>query len=213
MIHYIYAEDLENFSILRETMFKDRATQFKSRLKWEVTVNSTGYEIDQYDTLNPLYVIFELEDGTHGGSIRFLPTTGQTMVNDHFLDLTDGVRIESPLIWECTRFCISPRADGNRAGKIAAALLIGALEMGLQFGATDSVGVFDARMVRIYRRLGWEPTVLGTKGEGKDKTSVGLWALKESALDRMCKLSGISRETSRSWFDNGFSHSAQVYAA
>jgi acyl homoserine lactone synthase len=91
--------------------------------------------------------------------------------------------------------------------------LIGALEMGLQFGATDSVGVFDARMVRIYRRLGWEPTVLGTKGEGKDKTSVGLWELNEPALDRMCKLSGISRETSRSWFDNGFSHSAQVYAA
>jgi len=113
MIRYIYAEDLDNFPTLRDTMFKDRATQFKSRLKWEVTVNSTGHEIDQYDTLNPLYVIFELEDGTHGGSVRFLPTTGQTMVNDHFLDLTDGVRIESPLIWECTRFCISPRADAE----------------------------------------------------------------------------------------------------
>jgi len=213
MIHYIYAEDLDKFPKLRDTMFKDRATQFKSRLNWEVTVNSTGHEIDQYDTLNPLYVIYELEDGTHGGSVRFLPTTGQTMVNDHFLDLTDGVRIESPLIWECTRFCISPRTESFSAGKIAASLLISSCEMGLQFGASDSVGVFDARMVRIYRRLGWEPTVLGTKGEGKDKTSVGLWELSEEALDRMCNLSGISRETSQKWFDKGFSHDAHTYAA
>lgn len=213
MIHYIYAEDLENFPKLRDTMFKDRATQFKSRLNWEVSVNATGHEIDQYDTLNPLYVIYELEDGTHGGSVRFLPTTGQTMVNDHFLDLTDGVRIESPLIWECTRFCVSPRAEVNAAGTIAAALLISSCEMGLKFGASDSVGVFDARMVRIYRRLGWEPTILGTKGEGRDKTSVGLWELSEDALDRMCDLSGITRETARKWFNAGFSHNAHVYAA
>jgi len=213
MIRYIYAEDLDNFPTLRDTMFKDRATQFKSRLKWEVTVNSTGHEIDQYDTLNPLYVIFELEDGTHGGSVRFLPTTGQTMVNDHFLDLTDGVRIESPLIWECPRFCISLRADAEIVSNIASSLLISSCEMGLNFGATDSVGVFDARMVRIYRRLGWEPTVLGTKGEGRDKTSVGLWELSEDALVRMCERSGITRETSREWFNGGFSYDAQVNAA
>ncbi len=213
MIHYIYAEDLAQHPILRDTMFKDRATQFKSRLKWEVSVNSTGHEIDQYDTLNPLYVIYEAEDGTHGGSVRFLPTTGQTMVNDHFLDLTDGVRIESPLIWECTRFCISPRANKSVASKIAASLLISSCEMGLNFGATDSVGVFDARMVRIYRRLGWEPTVLGTKGEGRDRTSVGLWELSEDALERMCSRSGVSRATARKWFNGGFSHSAEVCAA
>ncbi len=213
MIHYIYAEDLNDYPILRDTMFKDRATQFKSRLNWEVTVNSTGHEIDQYDTLNPLYVIHELPDGTHGGSVRFLPTTGQTMVNDHFLDLTDGVRIESPLIWECTRFCVSPRADAKIACNVASSLLISSCEMGLNFGATDSIGVFDARMVRIYRRLGWEPTVLGTKGKGRDRISVGLWKLSEEALNQMCERSGISRTTARRWFNGGFSHDQHVYAA
>lgn len=213
MIHYIYAEDLDQSPVLRDTMFKDRATQFKSRLNWEVTVNSTGHEIDQYDTLNPLYVIYELPDGTHGGSVRFLPTTGQTMINDHFLDLTSGVRIESPLIWECTRFCISPRASADIGATIASSLLISSCEMGLNFGATDSVGVFDARMVRIYRRLGWEPTVLGTKGEGRDRISVGIWNLSEDALNCMCERSGISRDTARRWFNGGFSHNEYVYAA
>ncbi len=205
MIRFIYAEDLHTFPKLRDTMFKDRAEQFKTRLKWEVTVNSTGHEIDFYDTLNPLYVIYEQPDGTHGGSVRFLPTTGRTMVNDHFLDLTDGVRIESPLIWECTRFCVSPRAEIDLAKEIAASLLISSCEMGLNFGASDSVGVFDARMVRIYRRLGWEPTVLGTRGEGRERTSVGLWQLSEEAIEEMCTRAGISRETSLSWVRTAFS--------
>lgn len=213
MIRYIYAEDLDAYPLLKSTMFRDRATQFKTRLNWEVTVDATGFEIDQYDTLNPLYVIYEMEDGTHGGSSRFLPTTGQTMINDHFLDLTDGVKIESPLIWECTRFCVSPRAGADIAREIASSLLIGACEMGLQFGASDSVGVFDARMVRIYRRIGWEPTVLGTKGEGRDATSVGIWELTEDACDRMCDRANITRKTAKMWLDASFSAAKEVQAA
>lgn len=213
MIHFIYAEDLHKFPKLRDTMFRDRATQFKTRLKWEVTVDATGYEIDLYDTLNPLYVIYEMEDGTHGGSVRFLPTTGQTMTADHFLDLTDGVHIESPLIWECTRFCVSPRATATQAGNIAASLLIGACNMGLNFGATDSIGVFDPRMVRIYRRIGWEPTVLGSKGEGREKISVGIWELTDEACDRMCERAGITRQTAQGWFDASFPFDFKVKAA
>lgn len=203
MIRFIYAEDLNSFPKLRDTMFRDRAYQFKTRLKWDVSVNSTGFEIDQYDTLNPLYVIWEMEDGTHGGSMRLLPTTGQTMVNDYFLELNDGVRIESPLIWECTRFCLSPRVTSG-AIKIAAALQAAGCKLGLQFGLSDAVGVFDARMVRIYRRLGHEPTILGTTGEGKTRTSVGLWAVSEEALACLCENGGISKEDPQIWFDESF---------
>lgn len=203
MIRFIYAEDLKSFPKLRDTMFRDRAYQFKTRLKWDVSVNATGFEIDQYDTHNPLYVIWEMEDGTHGGSMRLLPTTGETMVNDHFLDLTDGVRIESPLIWEVTRFCISQRAEKG-AMKIAAALQAAGCHLGLQFGLSDAVGVFDARMVRIYRRLGHEPEVLGTTGEGKEQTSVGLWAVSEDALHRICDAGAISYDAPQMWFDTSF---------
>ena len=54
--------------------------------------------------------------------MRFLPTTGDTMVNDHFCHLTGGVRIASPLIWECTRFCLAPEAP---TGGSSAALMLG----------------------------------------------------------------------------------------
>ena len=203
MIRFIYADDLNSAPKLRDTMFRDRAQQFKTRLKWDVTVDATGFEIDQYDTMNPLYAIWEMEDGTHGGSMRFLPTTAETMVNDHFTHLTDGVRIESPLIWECTRFCLSPHQSDN-AKQIAAALMIAGCETGLQHGLSDWVGVFDARMTRIYKRIGWAPTILGEAGEGKDRIAVGLWEVSEEARNRMCDIAGFSISTPTAWFDASF---------
>ena len=39
------------------------------------------------------------------------------------------------------------------------------------FGVEHVVGVFDARMVRIYRRIGSSPEVLGRDGEGRAQIS------------------------------------------
>ena len=87
MLRYIYGNDLHDYPKLAESMFQDRADQFKTRLGWNVSVNAQGHERDDYDDLNPLYVIWEESSGRHGGSMRFLPTTGPVMVNDHFSHL------------------------------------------------------------------------------------------------------------------------------
>lgn len=200
MIHYLYADQLATYPRLRDTMFRDRALQFKKRLGWDVEVDANGQECDDYDALNPLYVIWEKEDGTHGGSMRFLPTTGPTMVNDHFSDLSDGVKIESPLIWECTRFCLAPQAPSG----VAAALMLGGSEVGINFHLSHAVGVFDARMVRIYSRLGWGPIIMGTQGEGRDAISLGLWEYSREVRENMYKASGISPVQSAQWFNRAF---------
>ena len=103
MLCYLSAEALAAYPRLKETMFTDRARQFRDRLGWEVRVNRDGWETDQYDPLNPLYVIWRNPDGTHGGSMRFLPTTGRTMVNEHFLHLSPAGPVRNHGIWECTR--------------------------------------------------------------------------------------------------------------
>ncbi|MEO0570024.1 MAG: acyl-homoserine-lactone synthase, partial [Pseudomonadota bacterium] len=143
MLRYLYADSLSRHQILAQTMFLDRADQFKTRLNWEVFVNDAGEERDEYDAENPLYVIWEGEDGKHQGSIRYLPTTGPTMINDHFTDLLGGGTIESPLIWECTRFCLARNAES----RVAAALMLSGVEIIRQFGIKHFAGVFDARMV------------------------------------------------------------------
>ncbi|WP_424965094.1 MULTISPECIES: acyl-homoserine-lactone synthase [unclassified Dinoroseobacter] len=200
MIRFIYADQLNAYPRLRDTMFRDRAEQFSVRLKWDVTVDANGFERDEYDAVNPIYVIYELPDGTHGGSMRILPTTGPTMINDHFLHLTDGVAIQSPLIWECTRFCLSPRADS----KVAGALMLAGAEFGVASGLTHSVGVFDARMTLVYRRLGWIPEILGQEGEGRSAVAVGLWPMEADLRERLAARIGISREISCHWYERAF---------
>jgi len=196
MLRYVFADRLHDHPRLRDTMFRDRADQFHTRLGWAVEVDASGHERDRYDALGPLYVIWEGPDGSHGGSMRFLPTDGPTMLNDHFRDLLDGRPLRNPGIWECTRFCLAR----NAAPQVSAALMLGGCEVGLGFGLTFSVGVFDARMVRIYSRLGWPPSVLGSRGTGREAISVGLWAFSEARAKALCEKAGLPRAMSRLWF-------------
>ncbi len=195
MLRYLHAADLARHPRLARSMFTDRADQFSRRLGWDVSVSESGEERDAYDAQNPLYAIWELPDGRHGGSMRFLPTTGRTMVNDHFAFLNDGHPIESPFIWECTRFCISPRTD-RRA---APALALAAGELMEAHSLTQFVAVFDARMERIYRRMGLTPEVLGRQGTGRAAIGVGLWSMDAAAFAPTLARVGISRATSRRW--------------
>ncbi len=200
MLRYIYADELETLPRLKAGMFKDRAAQFSQRLGWEVTVDEDGFERDSYDDLNPLYILWERPDGTHGGSLRLLPTTGDTMINDHFTELTEGVKIQSPLIWECTRFCLARGAGAN----VSSALMLGVLEIGLKSHLDHIVGVFDARMIRVYARVGWGPTVLGTLGTGREAISAGLWPVEQSYRPRLLSKAGISSEVSNHWYGRSF---------
>ncbi len=207
MLHYIYGDDLDAFPWLRDTMFLDRAEQFHNRLGWPVKLTGQGFEKDEYDQMNPLYLIWEVE-GRHAASMQFMPTVGPTMINDHFSHLTDGVRIESPLIWECTRFCLAPNAD--RRG--APAIVLGAGEIMEKFHLEHFVGVFDPRMERIYRLLKVVPDVIGSAGTGRDRIGVGLWSFDASARDPICARVGVTPATSREWFARAIAERRPVLA-
>ena len=192
MLHYLYADQLHLFPTLRDTMFRDRAKQFHDRLGWDaVTVDENGFERDEYDDLNPLYVIYEREDGTHGGSMRLLPTTGRTMLAEHFSDLTDVAALTSPFVWEITRLCLAPGAEA----KVVAALVLALDEMMEGYGLSHMVAVFEASRLRIFRRLGAEPEVLGHSGEGRQMVAVGLWERESygrEARERVEERAGIA---------------------
>ena len=195
MIRFLYADALAAHPALARGMFRDRAAQFRDRLGWAVAVDPTGQERDAYDALRPLYVIWQDAAGRHGGSLRLLPSTGRTMVNEHFLHLTGGVSIRDPLIWECSRFCLS---EGTGA-HVSAALMLGALEFGLASGLAHSVGVFDNRMVRVYRRLGWPPTILGAVGHGRNAVAAGLWDFEASMRYGFCQRARVSAAEVAGW--------------
>jgi acyl homoserine lactone synthase len=204
MLRFLTREALDRYPYLRDSMFRDRALQFHDRLRWAVDVDGCGHERDDYDGLNPIYVLWQMPDGTHGGSMRFLPTEGRTMVNEHFSRLSGGRKFRHAKLWECTRFCLSDRAAPN----ISAVLMLGGAQLGVGFGLARAVGVFDARMVRIYRVLGWQPTVLGSEGSGPNAISLGLWEFSEEIRRRMARKAGIAPQVAATWFarDLGAGH-------
>jgi acyl homoserine lactone synthase len=206
MLRYLGNDDLALMPRLRASMLRDRAAQFKTRLGWEVSVDETGAERDQYDEQSPLYVIWERRDGTHGGSMRFLPTSGRTMLNEHFAHLLPSGPLADAAIWECTRFCLCTEADHQ----VAAALMLGGAEVGSGYRLTHAVGVFDARMIRVYRALGWPPEIIGEAGSGRDFVGAGLWAFSEATRRRIAFRAGISPEVSRHWFRMSRSHAVSA---
>ncbi|MCD1626138.1 autoinducer synthase [Seohaeicola saemankumensis] len=200
MLRYVTGQDLVKYPKLRATMLRDRAAQFSDRLGWAVAVDDAGFEQDQYDALNPLYVIWQRPDGCHGGSMRFLPTTGRCMVNEHFLHLNKGAPLYDPAIWECTRFCLAPGAGPH----VAAALMLAGGELLERQGLRHFVGVFDANMERIYRRIGACPDILGHAGEGRDKVRLGLWSLTPEARTRVARRARLSSALSDLWYRRAF---------
>lgn len=190
MIYFIRAEDLPSISPLPELMFKDRTTQFVKRRGWKLNVNARGEERDQYDFLNPIYIIIQSDDGRHEASMRLLPTTGQTMVNDHFLDMLNGEPVQSRFIWECTRFCLGEAATRRTTAKLMAAGGKVLRARHLQ----HFVGVFDEGMKHIYRRIGSEPQILGEGTSPEGTIGVGLWAFDDDTYDKLLRKAAITSE-------------------
>ena len=117
-------------------------------------------EIDEYDALNPVYLIQRAEDYRVQGCVRLLPSLGPTMLRETFPTLLDGHPLEGgPTLWESSRFALDVDGDARTTihGLTSATyeIFAGMIEFGLSRGLTNIVTVTDVRMERILRRAGW----------------------------------------------------------
>ncbi len=192
MFTLVYGKDLGDFPKLGDGMFRDRRCQFREALGWDLKVDQQGREIDEYDLMNPLYVILRDAEGQHIGSTRLMPTTGRTMIADHFSDLTDGVEIESPLIWEVTRFFMAEKTSVTR--RHASAVMWAGCEIGLRAGIQFYVGVTASPMVRVFKACGWPAEVIGTREDEEGEISACLWEVNEEQCARLRRRAGLENE-------------------
>jgi N-acyl-L-homoserine lactone synthetase len=198
MIRYFHGRECPQFSRESKAMFYLRARQFRDRLNWRVSVDQ-GCETDEFDRMNPLYLVSIDDDtGDVAGTLRFLPTTGPTMMKgvfDRYFD--EPFDIETPLVWECTRFAIEPQIARNRRTptglcKTTFELMQGGCEVAMLAGVEQIVGIFDRLMVRIYRRAGWAPEIVASTDRlGSEMIFVGLWDVGPSSLHAMRQRSGM----------------------
>ena len=190
MIVVIQDHNARQYSDLLAQMFRLRARIFRDKLNWDVRVED-GMERDKYDDEGPVYVIStDSACRTVIGSLRLMPTTGPTLLNEVFADtVPDAAFLSAPSIWECTRFCVDEQSFSVAAFEKAAyasRLLFAALgEVAIEAGIETVLGNFDATMHRLYRRIGVDVDVIGhTKRYGR-KVFLGSFPVTEDILTRV----------------------------
>ncbi len=187
MIRLIAGADRGAHPALVDAMFRGRAGS---------ETEAQPGSMDSYDGEAPLYVIaVDPSSGAVSGSLRLLPTTGRTLLKERFADrFGEPVDFASATIWEGTRFCLHPPdASPPDLDRTACELFLGTCEVGLLAGLTQIVSLFDDRLVRLHRRIGWNPELVGSspRRTGPGHLHVGLWDVTQDALARMRERSGI----------------------
>jgi acyl homoserine lactone synthase len=199
MVRLIEGKDRDMHPCEMEQMFRMRKRVFADRLGWDVTCKGS-WEIDQYDALDPLYVLAMDETGDRVvGSLRLSPTTGPNMLADTFHELLpDGMTVKSATIWESSRYCVDTELASTWSEKgvhrATAELLLALCEIGLDAGLTHIVTVIDLRMERILRRVNCFGDRIGMpRRYGAVTALAGLWDTSEEMLSRLRATSGITR--------------------
>ena len=197
MIVCINGSDREQHQDLVQEMYRQRARVFSERMKWDVIVRD-GMEYDEFDEENPLYLIsVDEKTGCLRGSLRLLPTTGPNMLRDVFPQLLPPDQIiESPTVWESSRFsmdveAITPQA-GRRVSYVTCELIAGITEISLQSGISHIVSVFDAAMFRVLKAAGAGPDLIGGgRRIGVCTTYAGMFEMSDDFLDAVRRAGGI----------------------
>ncbi|MFN3259050.1 MAG: acyl-homoserine-lactone synthase [Pikeienuella sp.] len=187
MIRFVYRHELADMPEIANEMFQKRRELFRDRFGWRLNVNELGQERDEYDDLNPLYIIVTDDDGRHVASTRIMPTAGRTMIGEHFSDLTGGAPVSSPKIWEITRFFVS--ADCDRRA-ISAQLMYAGCNFAYMNGIAAYVGVIEARMAPAFTIAGARPEIIGRGESAESEIYACRWETNEQLLSRLAVRAG-----------------------
>ncbi len=131
-------------------MFRLRHRVFKERLGWDVQ-SRNGMERDEFDDINPAYLLAFDREERLVGTWRMLPTTGPYMLRDVFSVLLGGMKApRHPNICEGSRFAV----DCDYLGKsglaapshVTAEIFCAVVEYCIANGYSEIVTVYDARI-------------------------------------------------------------------
>ncbi|MHC2295793.1 acyl-homoserine-lactone synthase [Bradyrhizobium barranii] len=175
---------------LVDEMHRLRARMFAHRLGCQVRIEY-GRERDEYDALDPTYLLALTDLGGVAGCARLLPTTGPTMLSRTCPQLLPGggLRSKSTMI-EISRFCLDTRV-GRRGGRFlheaTQTIFAGMIEWSMSNGFGEIATARDVRFERIIQRAGWPMTRLGgVKLIGETMSVAGILSADQASFDRVC---------------------------
>ncbi|MRH97956.1 acyl-homoserine-lactone synthase [Agrobacterium tumefaciens] len=155
---------VEHQTLLKQ-MYGLRANVFGGRLEWDVAITD-GNERDQYDDLNPTYILAVSGENKLIGCARLLPAVGPTMLELTFPQLlADGSLNATSTMIESSRFCVDTTLPAGRGGGqlhlATLTMFAGIIEWSMANGYDRIVTATDLRFERILNRAGWPMARLG----------------------------------------------------
>lgn len=161
----VQSEPLSADRMLLDAMHRLRLRIFSGRLAWQVT-NRAGREFDEFDFLNPTYIVALSATSQIAGCVRLLPATGPTMLEWTFPQLLASGRLNAHrAMIESSRFCVDTTIVEGRGGRplheATLTMFAGIIEWCVIHGFTEIVTATDVRFERILSRAGWPMHRLG----------------------------------------------------
>lgn len=172
-------------------MHRLRAAVFGRRLEWDVAITA-GEERDQYDQLQPTYILAVTPTGSVAGCVRLLPASGPTMLEGTFPQLLENGSLPARSgVIESSRFCVDTSlAAGREGGQLHLATLTmfaGIIEWSMANGYTQLVTATDLRFERILKRAGWPMARLGEPAViGNTVAVAGTLPIDRTSFERVC---------------------------
>jgi acyl homoserine lactone synthase len=152
---HLYVDVLKSFAELRYEVFIKRCG-------WDNIAGSEGYEQDQFDDENAVYLICRNLRGQVVGGARLLDTSRRCLLNHTFPYLVNGPVPEDRRVFEVTRFVVDPRKERlEGCGNVCEELLWALQEYGAWAGLTHLVSVSYLSLEPILRRAGYRSRRMG----------------------------------------------------
>ncbi|SDR21857.1 acyl homoserine lactone synthase [Paraburkholderia fungorum] len=154
---------------------------FVEQLGWSLPLANDGFERDQYDRDDTVYVVARDGSGSICGCARLLPTTLPYLLKDifPFLIAECASAPQSPDVWELSRFAVSQRVaeDSGESGNAwdFRPMLASVVRCAAQLGARQLIGVTYLSMERLFRRIGVHAHRAGPAQSIDGKMVVACW--------------------------------------
>ncbi|MBN3791269.1 acyl-homoserine-lactone synthase [Burkholderia sp. Ac-20353] len=132
-----------------------RRRVFVEQLGWALPSANEGYEHDEFDRDDTVYVFARNGCGEMCGCARLLSTTRPYLLKTLFADLIaeDMPLPQSAAVWELSRFAATGDAADSDVWAVRP-MLAAVVECAAQLGARQLIGVTFVSMERLFRRIG-----------------------------------------------------------
>ncbi|KVE32611.1 acyl-homoserine-lactone synthase [Burkholderia sp. TSV86] len=152
---------------------------FVEQLGWKLPSAGEGFERDQYDRDDTVYVIARDDAGAICGCARLLPTTRPYLLKELFPNLVaeDLPMPQSAAVWELSRFAANgddPSGAGNSSWMVRP-MLAAVVECAVRLGAKQLIGVTFLSMERLFRRIGVHAHRAGPAQQIDGRMVVACW--------------------------------------